>query len=123
MKATLRTSIADQKKEIDELNSYCTQREEEYETKVQEYLTRLQDQTTQITKLQEELDSYEWYEEEEEDIQVPTAAAATPSTGHTLGNRPPSARSNPNRSRPSSTKPPAGEGSYSPSKTNLVKAQ
>merc|ERR550517_1682329 len=76
LEATLRKSIAEQQKEIDELNSYCTTREEEYDTKIQEYLTRLQDQTTQITKLQEELDSYEWYEEEDEEIPVPSAAAA-----------------------------------------------
>ena len=75
LEASLRTSISDQQKEIDELNTYCTQREEEYDVKIQEYLTRLQDQTTQITKLQDELDSYEWYEEEEE-AEIPATAAA-----------------------------------------------
>ena len=95
----------------------CLQREEEYDTKIQEYLTRLQDQTTQITKLQEELDSYEWYEEEDEEIPVPSEAAAGGATAAAAAsgatavpaaagqNRPPSSRSNP-RSRPSSAKPP-----------------
>merc|ERR1719336_930781 len=110
LEASLRASIADQKKEIDELNSYCTQREDEYDTKIQEYLTRLQDQTTQITKLQEELDSYEWYEEEDEELPAPAAAASGAATATTSAptagpNRPPSSRSNP-RSRPSSAKPP-----------------
>ena len=76
LEASLRTSISDQQKEIDELNTYCTQREEEYDVKIQEYLTRLQDQTTQITKLQDELDSYEWYEEEEE-AEIPAAGLPT----------------------------------------------
>ena len=76
LEASLRTSISDQQKEIDELNTYCTQREEEYDVKIQEYLTRLQDQTTQITKLQDELDSYEWYEEEEE-AEMPAAGLPT----------------------------------------------
>ena len=89
LEETLRKSIDEKQKEIDELNSYYTQREDEYETKVTELLTRLQDQTTQIAKLQEELDEYEWYEEEDEE------GAKEP--------RPPSSRSN--RSRPPSTRP------------------
>merc|ERR1719266_1296360 len=84
----LRDSINEKQQEIDDLNSYYTSREEELETKINDLLTRLQDQTGLVAKLQAELDEYEWYEEEEDP------------------QRPPSARSqNKTHSRPPSTKP------------------
>merc|ERR1712226_247810 len=64
---SLRESIASQKAEIEELNIYYNKREEEYEAKVEELLTRLAEQTTVARKLQDELDSYEWYEEDDEE--------------------------------------------------------
>jgi len=63
---SLRQMLAETKAEVDELNSYYTQQGEEYETKINELLTRLQEQTTLAVKLQTEIDEYEWYEEEEE---------------------------------------------------------
>merc|ERR1719266_695214 len=91
LEETLRDSINEKQQEIDDLNSYYTSREEELETKINDLLTRLQDQTGLVAKLQAELDEYEWYEEEEDP------------------QRPPSARSQNNaktqHSRPPSTKP------------------
>ena len=89
------------------LCSYYNQREEEYEAKTDELLTRLMEQTTTCQRLQDELDSYEWYEEEEEDDNTGTVKAndcgetgAIPKSGHS--SRPPSARGA--HSRPSSTR-------------------
>ena len=93
LEETLKVSINDKQQEIDDLNAYYTSREEELETKINELLTRLQDSTFMVTKLQNELDEYEWYEEEEDPAQADPA-------------RPPSARSqHKTHSRPPSTKP------------------
>merc|ERR1719266_1715490 len=91
---TLRDSINEKQQEIDDLNFYYTSREEELETKINDLLTRLQDSTGLVAKLQAELDEYEWYEEEEVvDVQGDPQ-------------RPPSARSqHKSHSRPPSTKP------------------
>jgi len=62
---TLRQLINEKQQEVDELNSYYQQQGEEYETKINELLTRLQEQTTLAVKLQAEIDEYEWYEEDE----------------------------------------------------------
>ena len=85
----LRASVKAKQDEIDDLNSYYTNRETELEAKINELLTRLQEQTALSVKLQSEIDEYEWYEEEEEP------------------QRPPSSRSQHNKphSRPPSTKP------------------
>ena len=84
---------AEKQQEIDDLNAYYVGREEELETKINDLLTRLQEQTAFAMKLQNELDEYEWYEEEEEDTKEP----------HDSHQRPPS-RNRPH-SRPQSTKP------------------
>ena len=88
--AALKQTIEQQRAEIDELNTYYLGREEEYEVKQDELLTRLSEQTSLAQKLQTEIDEYEWYSEGEEE-----AAAAAP-------NRP---QSRGQHSRPSSTKP------------------
>ena len=94
LEETLRESITEKQQEIDDLNFYYTNREEELETKINDLLTRLQDSTGLVAKLQAELDEYEWYEEEEVvDVQGDPQ-------------RPPSARSqHKSHSRPPSTKP------------------
>ena len=74
---------------------------------MEELLTRLAEQTTVARKLQDELDSYEWYEEDEEEENTGTVKAnesgdtgAVPKTS-----RPPSARGHHgSHSRPSSTR-------------------
>jgi len=63
---TLRQQIAERQKEVDDLNCYYQQQSEDYEAKINELLTRLQEQTTLAVKLQTEIDEYEWYEEGEE---------------------------------------------------------
>ena len=71
----LRGLIADTAKNVEEkekqmntlklaMNDY-SQREAEYETKIDELMTRLQEQTTMYMKLQAEFESYEWYEDGE----------------------------------------------------------
>ncbi|XP_040575075.1 uncharacterized protein [Lepeophtheirus salmonis] len=77
--------------EIDELNAYIASREEEHETKINELLTRLQEQTTLAVRLQEEIDEYEWFVEDEEGNL----------TERNPNERPPSAL----KVRPPSTKP------------------
>jgi len=96
----LRQDIKDKQQEIDGLNLYCVQREEELETKINDLLLRLQEQTALSIKLQAELDEYEWYEEEEE----VEAGAATDGNKAEPYQRPASSRSRPH-SRPQSTKP------------------
>ncbi len=63
---SLRQMLAERQAEVDELNSYYSQQGEDYEAKINELLTRLQEQTTLAVKLQAEIDEYEWYEEDEE---------------------------------------------------------
>ena len=61
----LNQKILDKKAELDDTISYYSQREAEYETKIDELMTRLQEQTTMYMKLQAEFESYEWYEDGE----------------------------------------------------------
>jgi len=67
MEKLLNSKIADKKAEVDDNISYYSQREAEYETKIDELMTRLQEQTANYMKLQAEFDNYEWYEEGEEE--------------------------------------------------------
>ncbi len=73
---TLRETIAQQKSEIDDLNAYCAQSDEDHQAKVEDLLTRLQEQTTLAQRLQGELDEYEYYEEDEEGNMVEKAPDA-----------------------------------------------
>ena len=95
---TLRKEIAEKQSEIDELNNYYYKREEELETKINDLLLRLQEQTALAVKLQAELDEYEWYEEDEEEGGGQQEENKDPHP------RPPSSRGRPH-SRPPSTKP------------------
>ena len=61
----LHLKITDKKAELDDTISYYSQREAEYETKIDELMTRLQEQTATYMKLQAEFDNYEWYEDGE----------------------------------------------------------
>ena len=47
--------------------AYYTQRESEFEAKIDELMTRLQEQTATYIKLQAEFDNYDWWEEDEEE--------------------------------------------------------
>ena len=87
LEETLKVSINDKQQEIDDLNSYYTSREEELETKINDLLTRLQDSTFLAVKLQNELDEYEWYEEEEDPARPPSARSQ-----HKTHSRPPSTK-------------------------------
>merc|ERR1719266_3269801 len=87
----LRDSINEKQQEIDDLTSYYTSREEELETKINDLLTRLQDQTGLVAKLQAELDEYEWYEEEEVvDVQGDPQRPPSARSQHKSHSRPPS---------------------------------
>ena len=87
LEKTLQVSIKDKQQEIDDLNAYYTCREEELETKINDLLTRLQDSTYLAVKLQNELDEYEWYEEEEDPARPPSARSQ-----HKTHSRPPSTK-------------------------------
>lgn len=87
LEETLRVSINDKQQEIDDLNAYYTSREDELETKINDLLTRLQDSTYLAVKLQNELDEYEWYEEEEDPARPPSARSQ-----HKTHSRPPSTK-------------------------------
>ena len=63
---SLRDSINQLRSEAEEMNAYCAQRDEEQAAKVEELLTRLQEQTTLAQRLQRELDEYEYYEEDDD---------------------------------------------------------
>ncbi len=63
---SLRESINQLRSEAEEMNAYCAQRDEEQAAKVEELLTRLQEQTTLAQRLQRELDEYEYYEEDDD---------------------------------------------------------
>merc|ERR1712110_454735 len=106
--SNLKRSNSTQKKEIDELNIYCAQQEEEFEAKTNELLTRLQEQITSCKQLQDELDGYEWWEEDDEEAAGKAnesgQSGAVPKINHP--SRPPSSRSHHGpHSRPSSTRP------------------
>lgn len=90
LEENLRTSINEKQQEIDDLNTYYMQREEELETKINELLERLQNQTALAVKLQNELDEYEWYEEEEDPAALQRPASAR--SQHKSHSRPPSTK-------------------------------
>jgi hypothetical protein len=89
---SLRQMLADRQAELDELNSYYSQQGEDYEAKINELLTRLQEQTTLAVKLQAEIDEYEWYEEEEEGAGEPGREEERTHTPRRPPSRPSSAR-------------------------------
>lgn len=62
----LNLKLTEKKQEINDNIAYYTQRESELETKIDELMTRLQEQTANYIKLQTEFDNCEWWEEEEE---------------------------------------------------------
>ena len=62
----LNLKLNEKKQECDDNITYYSQREAEYDTKVDELMTRLQDQTAAYMKLQSEFDNYEWWDEEED---------------------------------------------------------
>ena len=59
----LNTKLTEKKQEVEDNIAYYSAREAEYETKIEDLLTRLQEQNAMYLKLQAEFDSYEWYEE------------------------------------------------------------
>ena len=99
---SLREMLSERQAEVDELNVYYTQAGEDYETKINELLTRLQDQTALAVKLQTEIDEYEWYEEEEEGG---GGAAATGTAGDEDEEEKRTQTPRRPASRPSSTRP------------------
>ena len=60
---TLNEKLKEKKQEVEDNISYYSSREAEYETKIEDLLTRMQEQNTLYMKLQAEFDSYEWWEE------------------------------------------------------------
>ena len=79
----LNLKLAEKKQEVNDNIAYYTQRESELETKIDELMTRLQEQTANYIKLQTEFDNCEWWEEEEENKE-PSQQSTKPSS------RPPS---------------------------------
>ncbi len=88
IEAALQANITNKQAEIEELNNYYNQREEELEGRINDLLTRLQEQTSLAAKLQAELDEYEWYEEDEE----PQARPPSSRSQHRPHSRPPSTK-------------------------------
>ena len=60
---TLNEKLKEKKQEVEDNISYYSSREAEYETKIEDLLTRMQEQNALYMKLQAEFDSYEWWEE------------------------------------------------------------
>ena len=60
---TLNEKLREKKQEVEDNISYYSSREAEYETKIEDLLTRMQEQNALYMKLQAEFDSYEWWEE------------------------------------------------------------
>merc|ERR1712066_576187 len=60
---TLNDKLRDKRQEVEDNISYYSSREAEYETKIEDLLTRMQEQNALYMKLQAEFDSYEWWEE------------------------------------------------------------
>ena len=67
MERCMNMKLDEKKQELEDNLAYYTQREAELETKIDELMTRLQEQTAAYMKLQSEFDNYEWYDEEEEE--------------------------------------------------------
>jgi chromosome segregation ATPase len=62
----LNQKLNEKKQECDDNITYYSQKEAEYDTKVDELMTRLHDLTAAYMKLQSEFDNYEWWDEEED---------------------------------------------------------
>eukprot|EP00092_Neocalanus_flemingeri_P012882 GFUD01013878.1.p1 GENE.GFUD01013878.1~~GFUD01013878.1.p1 ORF type:complete len:1023 (+),score=360.95 GFUD01013878.1:130-3198(+) len=60
----LNLKLVEKRQECDDNIAYYSQREAEYDIKVDELMTRLQEQTAAYMKLQVEFDNYEWWDEE-----------------------------------------------------------
>ena len=61
----LNLKLEEKRQECEDNILYYTQREAELEAKIDELMTRLQEQTAAYMKLQSEFDNYEWWEEGE----------------------------------------------------------
>merc|ERR1712106_803122 len=109
----LNVKLNEKKQECDDNITYYSQREAEYDTKVDELMTRLQDQTAAYMKLQVEFDNYEWWDEEEDGG----------AHGHSHSeDKKRSRESLANRSRPP-TRPPTREDIVRPPITNIQELQ
>jgi len=109
----LNLKVNEKRQECDDNITYYSQREAEYDTKVDELMTRLQDQTAAYMKLQVEFDNYEWWDEEEDGG----------AHGHSHSeDKKRSRESLANRSRPP-TRPPTREDIVRPPITNIQELQ
>ncbi len=63
MSRCLNLKLEEKQQECEDNIAYYTQREAEFEAKIDELMTRLQEQTAAYMKLQVEFDNYEWWEE------------------------------------------------------------
>ena len=117
----LHLKITDKKAELDDTISYYSQREAEYETKIDELMTRLQEQTATYMKLQAEFDNYEWYEDGEGPETVAGGEEGEGEEGGREGTMSRRSRESPMlRSRPP-TRPPTREEVILPENVKLVK--
>jgi len=113
MENLLNQKLTDKKQECDDNITYYSQREAEYETKVDELMTRLQEQTAAYMKLQSEFDNYEWWDEEVD--------GGGTGQSHTEDKKK-SRESLANRSRPP-TRPPTREEIVRPPISNIQEVQ
>merc|ERR1712130_367791 len=107
----LTDKLKDKKQEVEDNIAYYSAREAEYETKIEDLLTRLQEQNALYLKLQAEFDSYEWWEEGD-------GAHEHSKDDHKKRSR----ESVANRSRPPS-RPPTREDFHKPVIANINEAQ
>ncbi len=63
MRRCLNLKLEEKQQEVEDNIAYYTQREAEFEAKIDELMTRLQEQTAAYMRLQAEFDNYEWWEE------------------------------------------------------------
>ena len=113
LKNVLNLKLNEKKQECEDNITYYSQREAEYDTKVDELMTRLQDQTAAYMKLQSEFDNYKWWDEEED--------GGAHGHSHSEDNKR-SRESLANRSRPS-TRPPTREGIVRPVRPPITNIQ
>jgi len=111
----LNNKLGDKKQEVDDNITYYSQREAEYDIKIDELMTRLQEQTAAYMKLQIEFDNYEWWDEE-----VDGEAHGHSHSEENSKRR--SRESLANRSRPP-TRPPTREEIIRPPITNIQESQ
>ena len=86
LQASLNFKLAEKRQECEDNIAYYSQREAELETKIDELMTRLQEQTAAYMKLQSEFDNYEWWDEDDE---AAAAAASRRSRESLPRSRPP----------------------------------